>query len=42
MKLITLEKIVDVLLNETNQVTIENDLRENALKPLDNMLELAK
>lgn len=42
MKLITLDKILDVLLNETNQVAIDNELRENALKPLNNMLELAK
>lgn len=42
MKLITLEKILAVLQNETNQVEIEDTLREAALKPLDKMLELAK
>ncbi len=42
MKYITLEKIYDVLLNETNQVELEEGLREAALKPLDKMLELAK
>lgn len=42
MKLITLEKVYDVLKNETNQVTMDAQLRECALKPLDKMLELAK
>lgn len=42
MKLITLEKVFDVLANETNQVTIDEELRKKALKPLDRMLELAK
>ncbi len=42
MKLITLEKVLDVLTNETNQVGIDEELRMKALKPLDRMLELAK
>ena len=42
MKLITLEKIYDVLQKETNQVKISEELREEALKPLDRMLELGK
>ena len=42
MKYITLEKVYEVLKNETNQVQIEDRLRQAALKPLDKMLELAK
>ena len=42
MKLITLEKVRDVLLNETNEVTVSDELRNAALKPLERMLELAK
>lgn len=42
MKLITLEKVRDVLLHETNEVTVSDELRTAALKPLEKMLELAK
>lgn len=42
MKLITLEKIYEVLKNETNQVEVDEALRKAALKPLDKMLEMAK
>jgi len=42
MKFVTLEKVYDVLKNETNQVQVSEDLRVAALKPLDKMLELAK
>ena len=42
MKYITLEKIYEVLKNETNQVEVEVQLQEAALKPLNKMLELAK
>lgn len=42
MKMITLEKVYDVLKNETNQVTMDDGLRAHALKPLEKMLELAK
>ncbi len=42
MKLITLEKVRDVLLHETNEVTVSDELRMAALKPLERMLELAK
>jgi len=42
MKYITLEKVYEVLKNETNQVQIEDKLRQAALRPLDKMLELAK
>jgi len=42
MKFITLEKIYDVLANETNRVEISEVRREGALKPLERMLELGK
>lgn len=42
MKLVTLEKVLDVLENETNVVTISNEVCEKAMVPLEKMLELAK
>lgn len=42
MKLITLEKIYDVLLNETNAVEMNEESRRDAVKPLERMLELGK
>lgn len=42
MKYITLEKVYDVLKNESNQVEIDNEQRRKALKPLERMLELAR
>ena len=42
MKYITLEKIYEVLLNETNQIQMEESQRIEAMKPLERMLELAK
>ena len=42
MKFITLEKIYDVLANETNRVEISEARRDGALKPLERMLELGK
>lgn len=42
MKFVTLEKIYDVLANETNGVEISETCRSNALKPLERMLELGK
>ena len=42
MKFITLEKIYEVLANETNRVEISEVRREGALKPLERMLELGK
>ena len=42
MKYISLEKIRDVLVNETNQMNVTEETREKALKPLEKMLELAK
>lgn len=41
MKRVTLEKVYDVLKNETNVVTVSEELREKALIPLERMLELA-
>lgn len=42
MKKVTLEKIVDVLENETNEVFVDETLAERAMLPLERMLELAK
>ncbi|MGN0327936.1 MAG: quinolinate synthase NadA [Lachnospira sp.] len=42
MKKVTLEKILDVLENETNEVFVDKELAEYAMKPLNKMLELAK
>lgn len=42
MKLITLEKVLDTLKNEKNEVTVTEEMREKALAPLEKMLELAK
>ncbi len=42
MKLNTLENILNVLENETGEVTVPDDVREKALIPLNKMLELAK
>lgn len=42
MKYITLEKVYEVLKNKSNQVQVDEVLREAALKPLDRMLKLAK
>lgn len=42
MKLVTLEKIVDVLENGTNEVHVTEELRVESMKPLERMLELSK
>ena len=42
MKKVTLEKIVDVLENETNEVFLDDEFIKKALSPLEKMLELAK
>lgn len=42
MKKVTLEKILDVLENETNEIFVDKELAEYAMKPLNKMLELAK
>lgn len=42
MKMITLEKVYDVLNRGTNQVHVSEELREKSMKPLERMLELSK
>ena len=42
MKFVTLDKVLHVLENETNVVTVSEELRKKALLPLERMLELAK
>lgn len=42
MKLNTLEKILNSLETEQNEVLVENEIRIKALKPLEKMLELGK
>lgn len=42
MKLITLEKIIDVLKNGNHEVHVSDDVREKSGKALEKMLELAK
>lgn len=40
MKKVTLEKVRDCLLNHTGEITVSKELREQADKPLERMLEL--
>ena len=42
MKKITLDKIIDVLENNSNKVEMKENLIEDACKPLENMLKLAE
>jgi quinolinate synthase len=42
MKLITLQKIYDVLLNETNEIVLEPAIMEASIKPIERMLEISK
>lgn len=42
MKLITLEKLKNVLIQENNEMQVSKELQEKALLPLECMLELAK
>lgn len=42
MKLNTLEAVLSVLQNEDKEVTVDDEVRDGALKPLERMLELAK
>ena len=42
MQKITLEKIYDVLVNETNEVFVSEEVTKMAVKPLERMLELAR
>lgn len=42
MKLNTLENVLSVLENETNEVVLTDDMMKRALYPLERMLELGK
>ena len=42
MKKVSLEKVYDCLLNETNEVFVDEEVAKKAMKPLTRMLELAK
>lgn len=42
MKLVTLDKVLDVLQNESNEVFVSEETRAQALHPLEQMLALAK
>lgn len=42
MKKITLEKVAEVLANESNEIFVDQEIHEKALRPLERMLELAK
>ena len=42
MKKITVEKVAEVLRNESNEVQISETVRQQAMRPLERMLELAK
>lgn len=42
MKFVTLEKVLDVLKNNNNQVYVSDEVRVAAMKPLERMLELSK
>ena len=41
MKLVTLEKVLDILENETNMVQVPEELSKKAIIPLEKMLEIA-
>ena len=42
MKKVSLEKVYDCLLNETNEVLVDEEVKVMAEKSLDRMLELVK
>lgn len=42
MKKVTLDKVIDVLENETNEIVLDEEVAKKAMKPLERMLELAK
>jgi quinolinate synthase len=42
MKVNTMQKLYDCLLNETPQIDVPEDIRKQALLPIERMLELSK
>ena len=42
MKLITMQKIYDCLLNETNEITLDKEVIEKSLAPINRMLEISR
>lgn len=42
MKMNTLQKLYDCLLNETPEITVPADVMKKALVPIERMLELSK
>ena len=42
MKMVTLDKVLDVLEQENNEVFVDEEVANKAMKPLTRMLELAK
>jgi len=42
MKMITMEKIYDVLLNESNEIVLDEFIMQNSIKPIERMLEISK
>jgi quinolinate synthase len=42
MKMNTLQKVYDCLLNETPEITVPNEIMKEALIPIERMLELSK
>ena len=42
MKMVTLDKVLDVLEQENNEVFVDEEVAKKAMKPLTRMLELAK
>ena len=42
MKLITMQKIYDVLLNESNEIILEESIMRESIKPIERMLEISK
>jgi quinolinate synthase len=42
MKVNTLQKLYDCLLNETPEITIDESLRERAIVPINRMLEISR
>jgi len=42
MKLVTLEKVLEVLQNENNEIKLDEEVRQKALNSLEKMLELAE